>query len=156
MGLGITSELASRVVTLCDVMQRDGSKKDRERSAAYRRRKKLAEELATKPALTLTASISSSEVKGNAKEVSKKARKRSNKIPLPEDFAPTDAHYAKAASLGCSPAFVLSKFEDLKNWALSNDVRKADWSSTLHGFIRRDAEKGRQHGQPNYGQTPLS
>lgn len=150
MGVGFSANDAQRIVTLLDVRQREAGEKDRERSRRWAEANPRRSDQRDNSAYLLTSSISSSEQKGKPKVV---VKKKVRKIPLPEDFAPTDAHFAKATELGCSPAFVLSKFEDLKTWALSNDARKADWSQTLHGFIRRDAAKGRQHEQPNYGQT---
>lgn len=154
MEAGFSANDAQRIVTLLNVRQREAGKKEREKSKRWYDANRRGISRRDNSALLLTSSISSSEVKGNSMEVvSKKGKKKRVLIPLPPDFAPTDAHFAKAAELGCSPAYVLSKFEDLKTWALSNDARKADWSQTLHGFIRRDADKGQQNGQPNYGQT---
>lgn len=151
MGLGLTWEAASSAVRYFDGMSADERAKDSERKRKYRAAKKTG---ATNPRSNNKTSISSTEVKEQPIEVViKKVSKRKPEIPLPKDFAPTEAHFARAALLGCPREFVLKKFEHLKLWAEENDARKRNWSGTLHGFIRRDAEKGLHLEQPNYGQT---
>jgi hypothetical protein len=84
-------------------------------------------------ALILTSSIDNKE---------KKVRAR--KHPLPPDWRPSEDLFAYGADLGYSRDGVLSKFEDMRLWAISSGTGKADWTATLQNFLRKDSPKPSQ------------
>lgn len=79
-------------------------------------------------------------------EIKKEKKVRAAKAPLSDDFQIKPEHFAAAEKLGIGHAAVLSKAEDMRLWAKSTGAVKVDWDATLHGFIRRDAEKLRENG----------
>lgn len=84
--------------------------------------------------LSSSTSITKEEEK---KEERKKERKeRARKIPVPPDWKPNEAHYAKAAILGIPADLMLMKADDMRNWAKSKAVIRADWDATFFGFLR--------------------
>jgi hypothetical protein len=63
----------------------------------------------------------------------------------PEDFKPSDKHYAYGAKFGLSPASVDELCREMIDWSHANGnrqiARKLRWDLTLNGFIRREGEK---------------
>jgi hypothetical protein len=78
-----------------------------------------------------------------------KPRRKGTKLPLPDDWKPSPAHFAAASRLQLSTAVVEGKAEDMRIWAQSNDIRKANWDATFHGFLRNAVSKS--GGQGGYG-----
>ena len=72
---------------------------------------------------------SSSENSTSKKEVRKKERAR--KTLLPDDWLPNPKHYAKG-----SRSYIDQKADDMRNWAKSKAIMRADWDATFHGFLR--------------------
>jgi hypothetical protein len=73
---------------------------------------------------------------------------------LPETWSPDDVDHAYGDRLGITPRQVDACAEDMRLWAKANSNRavgrKADWRSTFHGWMRREAPKLiRQNGGPN-------
>lgn len=163
----LLASLPSRDVTHNARYERDDIKREqgRLRQQNYRNRKRngagMAAHAETKPERDVThnerdgAYILSSSLLPLKKEESEEVRKEESKkvtrakrkpaVPLPDDWQPKPAHFAKARQLGRPEGFVESKAEDLRIWAQSNDARKQDWDATFHGFIRRD--NGVSNGQ---------
>jgi len=82
------------------------------------------------------SSLTSNSKNTESKEVRKKERAR--KSLLPDDWQPKPTHYAKA-----SAAYVDGKAEDMRNWAKSKAIMRADWDATFHGFLRpREVSRG--------------
>ncbi|MDE2099588.1 MAG: hypothetical protein KGL39_20215 [Patescibacteria group bacterium] len=75
--------------------------------------------------------------------------KRRTLVPLPADWQPSAMHHAAAKRLNLAFGVVEAKFEDMKIWAHSNDIRKANWDMTFHGFLRRVAAEGSKNGGEN-------
>jgi hypothetical protein len=102
--------------------------------------------------LSLTSSLSSSnieEIKKEQQERKKDRRAPARKFLLPDDWMPKASHYAKG-----DPRFIDRKADDMRNWAKSKAVMRADWDATFHGFLRpeRDGNGGangrdRQRGE---------
>jgi hypothetical protein len=63
----------------------------------------------------------------------------------PDDFQPTEKHYAAGAERGLSRNAVDDICARMHDWSHANAnrqiARKTDWSLTLHNFIRDHAEK---------------
>ena len=83
---------------------------------------------------------------------------RSAGSKLPDDWAPSDADFAYGEKLGITRAQVLGCAEDMRLWARGNANRavgrKADWTSTFQGWMRREAPKLiRQNGGTNGSTT---
>lgn len=77
----------------------------------------------------------------------KKERSRAKKSALPDEWTPKLAHYDKAKKQNQSAAFVDQKADDMRNWARSKAVMRADWDATFHGFLRPDeSQKVNGHG----------
>ena len=96
----------------------------------------------TEPALSYSSSFLNSEKK--EKEESKKDR-LPRKTLLPDDWEPKAGHFAKAESLNLGADFVAEKADDLRNWAHSKAVMRADWDATLYGFLKpKEAKNGHQ------------
>lgn len=74
-------------------------------------------------------------------------RSRSRGAALPEDWTPSEELFAYAAEQGLTRAQAEQTFEDMRLWADANRnrpvARKADWTATAKGFLRRDAAKNR-------------
>ncbi len=94
---------------------------------------------------SLTSLLSSSVKKEEIKEVSKKVR--FTKSLLPGDWQPKLSHFATAKRLGQSDEYVHMKADDLRDWANSKAVMRADWDATFNGFLRRDVQKGAHDGK---------
>ena len=96
----------------------------------------------------LPVSSSSKPLQTEKKEEERKKERgaRRMQILLPEDWEPKPSHYA-AAERG----FVERKAQDMRHWAKSKAVVRADWDATFHGFLRpSDRLKGANgHGRPN-------
>jgi hypothetical protein len=82
----------------------------------------------------LSSLLSSSETTTSDKKVSKKERAR--KSLLPDAWRPSTAHYLKAAKQKQSETFVDGKAEDMRNWAKSKAIMRADWDATFYGFLK--------------------
>ena len=76
----------------------------------------------------LTSNLENSNIKQEDKKV---RERRATKTLLPDSWEPKPSHYAKAAR-----ALVDRKAEDLRNWAKSKAIMRADWDATFHGFLR--------------------
>jgi hypothetical protein len=83
---------------------------------------------------SLSSLLSSSETTTSDKKVSKKERAR--KSLLPDAWRPSTAHYLKAAKQKQSETFVDGKAEDMRNWAKSKAIMRADWDATFYGFLK--------------------
>lgn len=97
-----------------------------------------------------------SDARGDVRCETPKAKKRTagSKTPLPDDWQPSVMHRAAAARLKLPSGLLESKAEDMRIWAASNGVRKANWDMTFHGFLKRAAsEAGNGNGQR--GSRPL-
>lgn len=99
----------------------------------------------SEPALTLTSSQQVEAVK----EGKKVRARKSPTHPLPPDFQPKPSHFAAADRLKIPHSAVNEKAEDMRIWAASSGAVKADWDATLHGFLRRDADKLRNRKNGN-------
>lgn len=96
---------------------------------------------------SLTSSLLSSQVSENKQEKGRKKERaaRVGKSLLPDDWAPTAAHYTKG-----DRGFVERKADDMRNWAKSKAIMRADWDATFHGFLRNDTNgKGHVNGARN-------
>lgn len=98
----------------------------------------------TEVSLTSSSLLTSLENSTSKKEVSKKERAR--KCFLPDDWLPKPSHYAKA-----SQAHVDRKADDLRNWAKSKAIMRADWDATFHGFLRPTEGSNGTGRQQNLG-----
>jgi DNA-binding transcriptional regulator YhcF (GntR family) len=93
------------------------------------------------------------------KEESKKERPAhiSRGTPLPDDWQPSADDLAYAGRLGITEQQTLSAAEDMRLWAHANRnravARKADWSATLRGWIRRNLNNRHHNGGSRYGQA---
>lgn len=88
--------------------------------------------------LTLTSSQGTSE---EVKEGKKVRARKAIAGPLSAEFQPNEKHFEAATKLGIPRQAVFDKCEDMRIWAASSGSIKADWDATLHGFLRRDADK---------------
>jgi hypothetical protein len=172
LALGISAELLLEIVTIFerDASRdgRDGKAKAAERARKYRARQQNksgmagpndAGDASRKTSRTPSRDgrddqliLSSSllvEAQGLPKEVRKKKERAPRKTlaELPEHWQPTASHHAAAAKLNLPAGRLESKAEDMRIWARSNAVRKADWDQTFHGFLRRAASEGTGNGQ---------
>lgn len=72
---------------------------------------------------------------------SKERKERKSGIPLPEDWKPSEGDIATGNSLGHSNGAILNMAEEMRLWARANSnravARKADWSATFRGWMRR-------------------
>jgi hypothetical protein len=93
--------------------------------------------------VSLSSLLSSTE--STTKKVESK-KERARKSLLPATWRPNEAHYAKAAKLGIPADAMLMKVDDLRNWAASKAIMRADWDATFHGFLRPKAN-GASNGQ---------
>lgn len=82
-------------------------------------------------------------------ENQKKERKGSRGMALPSDWQPTEDALTYGAKLRLSPAEIQTMAEDMRLWARANANRavgrKADWSATFLGWMRRESGKRRGH-----------
>ena len=90
--------------------------------------------------------------------VIKKERKKGSGA-LPVDWKPSPDELAYGAELGLTEAAMNGMAEDMRLWARANANRavgrKADWSSTFKGWMRREAAKrGGSNGKQFSGQRP--
>lgn len=84
-------------------------------------------------------SLTSSSFLTSTKEASKKEeskKERASKRQLPSDWVPKPAHYAKAKKLNHPDGYVDQKAEDLRDWARSKAIMRADWDATFNGFLK--------------------
>lgn len=97
----------------------------------------------------LTSSESKSEIQ--EKKESKKGRsKKSQSLPLPDEWQPSPEDFNYGQDHGHNPQRVLSMAEDMRLWARANGIRKVDWTATFHGWMRREADKRGQNGHANH------
>lgn len=74
--------------------------------------------------------------------------------PLPADWQPTAAHRELAAELGvdCDRAA-----DEMRDWALSKDERKADWNAAFRNWLRRNQPTAKvrpiRQSKPSGGQV---
>jgi hypothetical protein len=125
--------------------------KDRERYYLRKRQKPPTPPTPPKSTETeevsLSSSLLSSSISTTKQQEKKEERKkeRARKIPVPPDWRPNEAHYTKAANIGMPVDLMLAKADDMRNWAKSKAVIRADWDATFFGFLRpRDSSNG--HG----------
>lgn len=86
---------------------------------------------------SLTSSLSSSNTSEILREEGRKKERRArSQTSLPDDWIPKEAHFEKAQERGLSNQFVREKADDMRNWAKSKGIRRADWDATFHGFLR--------------------
>ncbi len=79
------------------------------------------------------------------KEERRKIRVRRGKHLLPDNWEPKASHYEKA-----DRAFVERKAQDLRDWARSKAVMRADWDATFNGFLKpRESNGERKNGAGN-------
>jgi len=100
---------------------------------------------------SLNTSLSSLPLLGGKEEIEKKdaavvvegrkPRTKRTPMPLPDNWQPSAMHHATAARLRLAAGVLESKAEDLRIWATSNDIRKANWDATFHGFLKRAASE---------------
>jgi len=64
------------------------------------------------------------------------------KREFPDDFTPTDQHYALAEQLGVNLGEQLGL---MASWAKSNGEKKKDWNQTLSNWLRNAKLKQRLH-----------
>jgi len=64
------------------------------------------------------------------------------KREFPDDFMPTDQHYALAEQLGVNLGEQLGL---MASWAKSNGEKKKDWNQTLSNWLRNAKLKQRLH-----------
>nr|USU32946.1 hypothetical protein NG677_04385 [Methylobacterium sp. OTU13CASTA1] len=90
--------------------------------------------------------------------VSKSAPRRKGSL-CPDDFQPSEAHFAKAAKAGRGREFVVSIRDRMHRWSHTNASRavakKSDWSLALHDWIDRTLEEsGPGSGPGPHGRPP--
>lgn len=90
--------------------------------------------------------------------VSKAAPRRKGSL-CPDDFQPSEAHFAKAAKAGRGREFVVSIRDRMHRWSHTNASRavakKSDWSLALHDWIDRTLEEsGPGSGPGPHGRPP--
>ena len=108
--------------------------KDRERYI-LRRPPKSAETTETTEMKKVSLSSSTSLENSTSKQQESK-KERARKSLLSEDWKPKPSHYAKAAKIGMPADLMLMKADDMRNWAKSKAIMRADWDATFHGFLR--------------------
>lgn len=73
------------------------------------------------------------------------AQKSKNGKSIDEDWKPSESDFEYGEELGLDRQQISKMAEDMRLWALANKnraiARKADWSLTFKGWMRRDAEK---------------
>ena len=76
----------------------------------------------------------------NGSEAPKGAR-RQKSILCPDDFEPSDSHFAKAEAAGRDRGFVFATRDRMHAWSHSNAgrpiARKSDWALAFHNFLDR-------------------
>jgi hypothetical protein len=86
--------------------------------------------------------------KGEGRKEEAKSKRRTG-IPLPDDWQPSEDHYADAATAHRTRDQVDAKAEEMRLWAKANGhravARKLDWDATFTGWMRRDWGKGGQN-----------
>jgi uncharacterized protein YdaU (DUF1376 family) len=80
------------------------------------------------------------------KEEEKKEVRATRGTPLPEGWSPSDDDLSYGEKLGLSRSQVLDAAEEMRLWAGANSNRaigrKADWSLTFQGWMRRNRKRG--------------
>lgn len=144
------------------VTNHDAKIKAAERAKRYRDKKKRDEAVtpsrdAPDAHILTSSSLPESQEHSEGKKENKKVRARkSSAVPLPLEWEPKQTHHEAAERLNIPPARMLSKAEDMRLWAKSNDIRKVDWDATFHGFLRRDADQRGPNRPNNPGGNPTS
>lgn len=72
-------------------------------------------------------------------------KKRRPEAPLPDDWAPTEAHQALAVDQGVDLDHEAAKFAD---HAAANDRRQRDWDAAFRTWLRRARDYGATNSQP--------
>lgn len=75
----------------------------------------------------------------------KRVKRAKPKVPLPDDWEPTEAHRAKARKLSLDPHFEAEKFRTFHE---SKDNRYADWDKAFHTWLTRATEFGTAQQAP--------
>ena len=89
-------------------------------------------ELPSRPDPTRKESAGGSESDGPAATPPKQSNKKKPAKPLPEDWAPTQAHFDRCVEAGVDPATELAKF---KAHAEANDRRQANWNAAFTQWL---------------------
>ena len=84
----------------------------------------------------------------------KRARAAAGKRALPSDWIPSPACDVSLRAK-YHPADIATAIESMRDWALADSVRKADWDATLRGWLRRDAAAGKARPAPASSRLPL-
>lgn len=89
------------------------------------------------------------EVREGKKDI-KSAPKKRGGHKLPDDWRPTEKHYAEGLKLGHTRQGVDDQAEDMRLWARSNEhravARKTSWDMTFSGWLRRNKPKIKENG----------
>ena len=108
-------------------------------------------------ALSLTSSPNTQSIKEGKKE-RLPVRRKSTGIPLPEDWAPSEKHYALASEFNRTHAEVDAKAEEVRLWARANEhravARKSNWDAMFSGCLRRDWSTNGHHRPSGDGNSP--
>ncbi len=91
-------------------------------------------------------SLSSSTTLENQTNTEVRKKERARKSLLPDDWQPKPQHYAKAETQNQPRFHVEQKAEDMRNWARSKAIMRADWDATFFGFLR-PPERGARNGK---------
>lgn len=123
--------------------------------------KTVSDEVSSKesPQTPIETTNTSDPPKGGS--VSKASPRRKGSL-CPDEFQPSEAHFAKAAKAGRGREFVASIRDRMHRWSHTNASRavakKSDWSLALHDWIDRTLEEagpgsgpGRRGGAPPPG-----
>ena len=103
--------------------------------------------------LTSALNLSSPSLSSEKKEKEgSKIKSLPRKTLLPDGWEPKDGHLAKAERLNLDAGFVAEKADDLRNWAHSKAVMRADWDATFYGFLKPKEAKNGQHPTETLGQ----
>ncbi len=84
---------------------------------------------------SLSFLLTSSESASSKKESKKK--ERAKKSQLPDDWQPKPEHFSKVQN----ERLVLQKADEMRDWAKSKAIMRADWDATFNGFLSRAALK---------------
>lgn len=79
-------------------------------------------------------------------------RKSAAGAALPADWQPTLDDFEYGRQLGLSDPDIVGIAEDMRLWARGNSnrniARKADWTATFQGWLRRESKKEKRNGKP--------
>ena len=86
--------------------------------------------------VSLSSLLSSSISTTNTQEKKVSKKERARKSLLPVDWQPSEGHYTKAAAIGMANHTMHQKADDMRHWAASKGIMRADWDATFYGFLR--------------------